>query len=258
MRRIRVLVAALTCCALLAAAAIALAAETVSIHAQFSPGKLGAPTSVSGSATIGSSGGPVPSPVTKVTIMGPSGMGLNLAGIGICDEERLRRRGPKACPRDSIAGGGTGRGAIELTATIIREPFTIRAFRGPNEGGHVTALLYVEAVSPVAIKMVYRARVLVEPKPYGLGLSFDVPPIPTLAGSSTAAVEQASLTLGASRYVHGRRGTFHTQGVVLPRTCPSTGFPIQTVLSFEDGATSAVKTAIPCPAGSRQNGHRSR
>lgn len=252
MRRTKVLIAAMAACALLIAAAVAWAAETVTINARFSPDKLGAPTNVSGNATFQSTSSPVPSPITKVTLMGPAGMGLDVTGTGTCTEATLTDRGPEACPKDSIAGAGGGRGAIELAGTIIREPFTVNLFRGPNEGGHVTVLLYVNAVSPVSVQLVFKAVVVKEPKPYGLGFSFVVPEIKTLPGASNASVESAFLTIGASKVVYyksvkGHRRALHVKGVIVPKRCPKGGFPVEAQFSFEDGTTNTAKTTIHCP-----------
>ena len=70
-------VTAVLCCASLLVATGARAEETVQItEAGFSPDALGVPTNAFGSATIGSTTGPVPSPITHVNVYGPAGVTL--------------------------------------------------------------------------------------------------------------------------------------------------------------------------------------
>src|SRR5438094_9636132 len=103
-------IAALACSVFLLAATAAHAEETVSItEAGFSPSKLGAPTNAFGRATIGSTTGPVPSPITHVNVYGPAGVTLDLRATGVWKKEKLEHQGPKACPANYRAGFGDGR-----------------------------------------------------------------------------------------------------------------------------------------------------
>src|ERR1700727_2142885 len=153
MSRTRVLVAATVSCVCLMAAAAAWAAETLEVTASFSPEKLGAPTNVHGTATIGSTSGPLPSPPAEITVMGPPGLTVNTKGVGICTAAILETHGPEGCPKTSKAGFGGGVGAYEIAHEINEEPFTLNFFRGPNEDGHVVLLTYLNAVSPVSVQL---------------------------------------------------------------------------------------------------------
>src|SRR2546421_2067160 len=128
--RSRVLVvAALACSAFLLSAAGAQAEETVSItEAGFSPAKLGMPTNAFGRATIGSTTGPVPSPITHVNVYGPAGVTLDLRGTGVCKKEKLENQGPKACPANSRAGFGGGMGIYKLGQELVEEEYTLDFF----------------------------------------------------------------------------------------------------------------------------------
>jgi hypothetical protein len=237
---------------LLVSATAAEAEETVSIKASFTPDALGAPTNVFGSATIGSTDTPVPSPITKVVVLGPAGLTLNLEGSGICDPVKLEDIGPSACPANSRAGLGGGVGAFELAKEIIHENFTLEFFLGDNQPGHVMLLIYLNAVTPVSVELVLKAPVVQEPKPYGLGFSVEVPLIATLPGASDASAISTFLTLGAKnityhKVVHGKRKLFHVKGILLPKTCPKGGFPVASQFSFEDGSTVMTKSTVPCP-----------
>jgi hypothetical protein len=249
---VRIAVAALLCSGSLFTAAAAQAEETVSIKASFSPDRLGVPTNVFGSASIGSTTGPVPSPITHVNVLGPAGMTLDLEGSGTCSEERLQNIGPQACPANSRAGFGGGEGVYQIGRETVYEKFTLEFFLGDNRPGHVTLLIYLSAFTPVSIQLVFTAPVVREPKPYGLGFSVNVPLIKVLPEASDASAVSSFLTLGAKnvayyRKVHGRRELFHVKGIILPTKCPPGGFPVASQFSFEDGSTVTTRSTVPCP-----------
>jgi hypothetical protein len=253
MSRIRLLIAALVVCTGLVVAAVAWAAETLTVTASFSPNRLGAPTNVHGTATIHSTTGLVPTPIIKATVMGPAGLGIDVNGVGVCNPARLEATlDPKTCPKSSKAGFGGGVGVLELAKEVIKENFTLDFFRGPNENGHLVLLAYLNAISPVSVQLVLKAQVVHEPKPYGLGFTFDVPLIPTLPGATDASAESIFITLGAPnvRYykkVHGKRKLFRVKGIIVPKKCPHGGFPYKTEISFQDETTNTVAGHIPCP-----------
>ncbi len=95
-------------CVCLAAAAAAWAAETLKVTAGFSPDKLGAPTNVHGTATIGSTTGPLPSPIAETTVMGPAGLTVDVKGVGVCNPAKLEadaRNRPSARRTPKLASG---------------------------------------------------------------------------------------------------------------------------------------------------------
>ena len=237
----------------LLAASPALAEETVSItEAGFSPDVPGAPTNAFGSATIGSTDLPVPSPISHVDVLGPAGLTLNLEGTGTCTKEKLEQIGPQACPVDSKAGFGGGEGAYELAHEIIREPYSLDFFLADNQPGHVSLLIFLKGSSPVSIEIVLTATVFQGSPPYGLGFSVEVPPIKVLPEASNASATTAFLTLGAHnvayyKKVHGRKRLFHVKGIILPKHCPRGGWPVASQFSFEDGSTVMARRTVPCP-----------
>jgi hypothetical protein len=253
MLKAQIRVAALVACALLLAAASAQAAETVTItNAGFSPDKLGVPTNVFGSATIGSTNTPVPSPITHVNVYGPAGVTLNLAGTGTCSAAALENVGPEACPADSKAGFGGGEGVYEIAKEVITEQFTLDFFLGDNRPGHTVLLIYLNGSTPVSVQLVFTAPVIQGPKPYGLGFSVNVPLIKVLPEASDASARTTFLTIGANnvayfKTVHGKRKLFHVKGIIIPKSCPRGGWPVASQFSFEDGSTVMAKHKIPCP-----------
>ena len=253
MPRARILLVAVLCCASLLLASAAQAEETVQItSAGFSPDRLGVPTNVFGSATIGSTNLPVPSPITHVNVYGPAGVTLSLEGTGTCTEAILLNNGPPGCPADSKAGFGGGEGVYELAKELIKEPFTLDFFLGDNQPGHVVMLIYLNAAAPVSYQTVFTAPVINSPKPYGLGFSLNVPIIKVLPEASDASATSSFLTLGARnvayfKTVHGKRKLLHVKGIITPKSCPRGGWPVASQFSFEDGSTVTSKSTIPCP-----------
>jgi hypothetical protein len=234
--------------------ASALAEETVSIsQAGFSPNRLGAPTNAFGSATIGSTTGAVPSPITHVAVYGPAGVTLDLKGTTTCSAETLERRGPKACPTSSRAGFGGGIGVYELAGELVEESYSLDFFLVDNRPGHVALDVLLSGSSPVAIEVVFKAQVITGPRPYGLGFSIDVPLIKALPEASNASAKTAFISLGAHSVAHyakrhGRRTLEHVKGIVLPKHCPPGGWPVASRFSFEDGSTTMATRKVPCPA----------
>lgn len=245
--------AALAFCAFTLAAAGASAAETVTItSAGFSPDRLGVPTNVFGSATIGSTNLPVPSPITHVNVYGPAGVTLNLEGTGTCNAAELENVGPEACPADSRAGFGGGEGVYEIAKEVITEQYTLDFFLADNRPGHTVLLIYLNGSAPVSVQLVFTAPVIQGPKPYGLGFSVEVPLIKVLPEASDASARTTFLTIGAKnvayfKTVHGKRRLFHVKGIIIPKTCPRGGWPVASQFSFEDGSTVMAKRKIPCP-----------
>jgi hypothetical protein len=245
----------LLCLALLMAlpATGAQAQETVQItQAGFSPARLGAPTNAFGSAVIGSTEGPVPSPIEHVNVYGPAGVTLDLRGSGICSQAALERLGPQACPANSRAGFGGGEGIYQLGGELVKEKYTLDFFLSDNRPGHVALLVFLQGHSPVSVEIVFGGKVISGPKPYGLGFSLDVPLIKVLPDASNASATSAFLTLGAHnvayyRTVHGKRTLFHVRGIILPKSCPHGGWPVASQFSFEDGSTVMAKRSVPCP-----------
>lgn len=247
------LVAVLACGACLVFATGARAEETVTItEAGFSPDRLGVPTNAFGSATIGSTTGPVPSPITHVNVYGPAGVTLDLRGTAVCAKEKLEAKGPSACPANSRAGFGGGMGIYMLGKELVEEEYTLDFFLADNRPGHVALNIFLLGEKPVAVEVFFTAKVITGPKPYGLGFSVDVPLIKVLPEASNASAKSAFLTLGAHnvayyRKVHGKRRLFHVRGIILPKRCPHGGWPVASQFTFEDGQTVMAKRSVPCP-----------
>jgi hypothetical protein len=248
------LLVVLLACACAVLAAVALADDTLVVNESFTPDKLGAPTNLSVTAKFLSATGTPPSPIVKLTLYTPAGLGIDARGAGTCTATVLTRRGPEGCPANSRAGFGGGVGVVELPKTVIREPYTLDFFFGPSQHGHLALLAYASALAPVPVELVVIAREVHAPKPYGFGFSVEIPPITTLPGASLASIESAFATFGATNVayyemVHGKRTLVHLRGMIAPKSCPPGGFPSEGKIDFADGTTLTVNPTIPCPEG---------
>jgi len=251
---IRIVATALLVCGCLIPASVTSAAQTLRVHASFTPDKLGASTNLSATATFGSTtAGPQP-PAVKVTLYGPKGMSVDTRGAGTCTATpaTLEETGPSACPPSSRVGFGSGVGLFEIAKEIIDGHFTLEFFLAPSQAGHHVMLIYVNSVTPAAGQKVLVAREVQGPSPYGIGITFDVSEAPTLPGALPGWEEHVSLTFGAShvayfKTVHGKRKLVHVKGIVLPKTCPHGGFPIEAQIGFADGTMTTTTTTVPCP-----------
>lgn len=240
-------------CVCLIGATLAWASETFTVSTHFTPYKLGAPTNLSAS-TVFKLTGAIPTPVTNVLAFGPAGVTVNVNGTGTCEKALLEQKGPSGCPADSRIGFGGGTGLVEIGHEQVKEPFTLDFFLAPREHGHLAFYIYVNATSPVAIELILTAKEVQGPKPYGLGVSVEIPPIPTLPGAAYASTESAYFTFGSQHVayyhtVHGKQQLVHVKGVVLPKRCPQAGFPFKVTIGFIDGTQSTDSYTLRCPHG---------
>jgi hypothetical protein len=250
----RIFLTAMSACAMLSAAATAQATESVALHASFSPDALGAPTNLSTTVSFSSGLPGSQPPMVKVAAYGPAGMVVDTRGAGTCTASpaTLEATGPRACPADSRIGFGKASALEELAGELIPGPFTFEFFLRPKEDGHIALMIYVDAVTPAAEQLVLVAKEVRAPKPYGIGIGFAVPIVPSLPGAPLGWVDHLLLTLGSPRAsfrktIHGKSKLVHVRGLVAPRSCPPGGFPIEGNFEFADGSTTTAKASIPCP-----------
>lgn len=250
----RVLVTISLGCVCATLAGIAWAGDALIVNEAFTPDRLGAPTNLSITAGFASSADVPPSPIDRLTLYGPAGLGIQAQGAETCTEAVLEQHGPAGCPADSRVGFGGGVAVLALPSQLVREPFTLDFFFASSEPGRLRLLAYASGVSPVSASLVVVAKEIPAPKPYGLGFSVQVPQVSTIPGAAHVSVESAFATIGASdvayfKIVHGRRALVHVKGLIVPRTCPVGGFPTRATVAFADGATFTVNPTIPCPRG---------
>jgi hypothetical protein len=251
---IRIAVTALLVCGCLILAVAAWASEVFTVHARFTPDKLGVPTNLSATATFTSTAAGSLPPVTKVTAYAPEGTSVDVQGARTCTVTavKLQEAGPSACPADSRIGFGSGTAKSELAGEILSAQFTLEFFLAPPENGRRAFLIYVNSDSPSSLQLGLVAREIRGPKPYGIGLTFTIPIVPSLPGAALGWVERALLTFGSPnvayyRTVHGKRKLQHVKGILTPRSCPRGGFPVEAMVEYANATISTAKTTIPCP-----------
>ncbi len=248
---VTLLLLACTCAAL---AGIARAGgDALTVKEAFTPDRLGAAANLSITASFASSADVPPSPIDRLTLYGPAGLGIQAHDAGTCTEAVLERRGPVGCPADSRVGFGGGVAVVALPGQLTREPFTLDFFFAAPTHGRLRLLAYASGIAPAGASLVVVAKEIPAPKPYGLGFSVQVPQVLTIPGAEYASVENAFASIGASdvayfKTVHGHHRLVHVKGLTVPKTCPSGGFPTRATVGFADGATFTVDPRIPCPS----------
>jgi hypothetical protein len=250
-RRVRALLLVLVVCACLVGAAIAWASQTLTFSARFTPDKLGAPTNLSAETTITSSENPPP-PVSSVVAYLPAGLKVHVRDLATCEKAKLETDGAGGCPPQSRIGFGGGVGVVQLGGELVKESYTLDFFLAPSEDGHLATLIYADAVSPVPVQLVMVGREVAAPKPYGFGISVQVPSVYTIPGAANASVESNYVSVGSANVayyetVHGKRKLVHINGLTAPKTCSGSGFPFALTMSFTDGTTSTASYTDPCP-----------
>ncbi len=226
--------------------------DALIVKAAFTPDRLGAAANLSITASFTSSADVPPSPIDRLTLYGPAGLGIHAQDAGTCTEAVLERRGPVGCPADSRVGFGGGVAVLALPGQLVREPFKLDFFFAAPVHGRLRLLAYASGIAPAGASLVVVAKEIPAPKPYGLGFSVQVPQVLTIPGAEYASVESAFASIGASdvayfKTVHGHRTLVHVKGLTVPRICPSGGFPTRATVEFADGAMFTADPTIPCP-----------
>jgi hypothetical protein len=250
--RARMFVLAVIAGTCLTVVTVAWASETFTITSYFTPDKLGAPANLSAKTVFALNGATVPTPVGHVLAYGPAGLKVDVAGAGTCQKQLLEEKGPSGCPTDSRIGFGGGLGLVEIAKEFIKEPYTLNFFLAPKENGHIAFLVYAQGISPVSVELVILAKEIQGTKPYGFGVEFDIPPIPTLPGAAYASIETNYFTVGSQKVayyhqVHGKNQLVHVKGLIVPKTCPKGGFPFLVTINFLDGTQATDNYTAPCP-----------
>lgn len=253
MRRGRTLltVALLACLGL---PTVADAAQTVKLHASLTPERLGHGTTIGFGFRITSRGRGAPAPLRQVEVSYPNDLGIALSGIGLatCTSERLEESGPEGCPTESLMGYGTAETEIPIGSEILHEKAHLTLLRAPVQDGRLAMLFYADGTTPVSAQVVLPGLILPTPPPYGGRIDVSVPLIPSLPGAPEVSLTQLQTTVGPEHLTYyeriGRRlFAYQPQGILLPDTCPRSGFPFAATFAFQDGTRAHAETHVPCP-----------
>jgi hypothetical protein len=247
----RTTAALVLCSASLAASALAASGppspQIATLTAGFSPLRLGARTSVSLGFRIARAGGGLPSALTAVDFTYPRVLPLGTSELGqaTCNPARLQVFGPKACPPNSIMGGGTALAKFQVSPIVSHEDASLALVAGPSKNGYVNMLIAASGEYPVETRILMSAILLPGHFHIAVPLVPGIPEGPDVAVVSVHATLGGRLTYFEQR--HGHRVAFHPTGVLLPRRCPKGGFPFSATFSFLDGTQTRAHTTVRCP-----------
>jgi hypothetical protein len=229
--------------------------QSVTLHATLTPERLGQSTTVGFGFEIAAPPEGVPPPLTKIDVRYPGDLGIALSGLGLatCSAVTLDALGPKGCPAEAQMGYGVALVEIPVGPEIIKETAHVTIVRAPTEDGHLALLFHADGIDPVSAQIVFSAKLVPAPLPFGGAITVDVPLVPSLPGAPYVAVVRLRSTLGPKNIVYyervrGQTVAYHPRGVLLPDRCPRGGFRFAADLSFQDGSHASAHTAVPCPA----------
>lgn len=245
---------AAVCCALPAAAAAQGETVQATLHASFTPDRLGASTTIGFSFTLKTADGLAPPPLTGMDLHMPAGMNYTETTLGLaeCSTKTLEMRGTGGCPVNSRLGYGQAYVEVPFGKGAGRELPEISAFMGPSHNGNMVVLFYVDGVTPVYGQYIFTGEVLPESGIFGSQLSTVVPLVPSVPDGPDVSIIRGSTSIGPNhltyyKRVHGRRVAFHPRGIAVPERCPKRGFPFSAQFSFQDGTQAQASVVVPCP-----------
>jgi hypothetical protein len=219
------------------------AQTSATIKPAFTPDRLNAKGALT--LTIDYSGGEaaVPSPVRRLVMMLPAGLGLDIPTLRSCGATRLLVRGASGCPAQSKIGSGRALIEADAGSQLITESLTLSLFLGPLQGFQATFEVLGQGYTPLLKRIVLRGTVIPGRSPYGEELVMSIPPIPTVPLEPDASVAELTLTVGAS--AHRLAGDANT--IVVPPACPAGGFPFAAETTYADGFTGSSLATASCP-----------
>jgi hypothetical protein len=216
-------------------------AAAVSLHASFSPDRLGAATTFTLGFHFSGGAEGVPPPLRTVVVQLPIGLHFQLGGLAVCQPARLRRRGPSGCPSSSLVGRGHALLQVHAGTEPIDEEASLWVERGPEHEGLPSFGLFGQGYTPLYQSAVSTELLQTASPPYGYRTVTTVPPIPTVMYEPNASFVSLSLSFGNVKH-HSGPGTFFT-----PRTCPPGGFPFAAQVTYANGESASTTATVPCP-----------
>jgi len=235
------------------------ATETARLAVGFSPYRLGRGTTLKIALNLGVAGASdgLPAPVTRFDMSIPGDLELigSSLGLAVCKPAALLNSGFEGCSANARLGFGSAQIKVPVGPEPVLESANIEAEMGPPVGGEVGVLLYAEAGTPVAAKLIFPG-VLLGGGARGQSLNTSVPLIPSVPGAPDVSMVSMRLSLGPAgltyyKQVHGRTVGYRPEGVSLPARCPAGGFRFASNIAFADGTTVSATSTVPCPARRR-------
>lgn len=188
-------------------------------------------------------------PLVGVNFYLPPGAKLHPAGFPTCAKTIIEQVGPKGCTSGSHAGPtGRATGIVSFGGERVEEQTTIESFYSP-EGG---IEFFTDGHSPTSVEVLSSGHYvnLGGAGGYGPELVTQIPLVSTVPGAPYASVQSVAVEAGSAYRSHGR-AVYYGQ---VPTSCPRSGFPVKTELTFDrEGAdpivpeTVTVAYRVPCP-----------
>jgi hypothetical protein len=228
--------------------------EKATLHAGFSPNRLGASTTISFGFHVQTTEGLAPPPMTSLDLHMPAGINYTTTtlGLAICQPAVLQAKGLAGCSPNSRLGYGSALVEVPFGVGSGHEIPEIQALMGPPNNGNLVVLFYANGVTPVFAQLVFTGEVLPASGAFGSRLFTEVPPIASVSGGPDVSIVSVQSTIGPShltyyRHRHGHLVAFRPEGVSVPEHCPRGGFPFSADFGFQDGSRTTANTTVPCP-----------
>jgi hypothetical protein len=228
--------------------------ERASLHASFSPNRLGAPTTISFSFDLSTGEGLAPPPLVGIDLQMPAGMNYTTTqlGLALCSAARLQAQGLAGCPANSRLGYGSALVEVPFGTGSGHEIPEVQAVAGPSQSGNLVVLFYANGLYPVSAQLAFAGEVLPDQGDYGSQLKTNVPLVTSVPGGPDVSIVSVTSTIGPAHLIYykrvrGRRVAFTPRGVSVPERCPHGGFPFAASFSFQDGSSTSATTTVPCP-----------
>ncbi len=229
--------------------------ESATLHASFTPDRLGAGTTISFGFHLSTPEGLAPPPLANIDLHMPSGMNYTATtlGLAICQPEALLKNGLNGCPANSRLGAGKAFVEVPFGAGSGQEIPEIQALMGPpSANSNIIVLFYANGLTPVFAQLVFKGELLPASGRFGSELSTAVPAISSVPNGPDVSIISVESTIGPGhltyyKYVHGRRVPFRPVGIAVPERCPHGGFPFSANFAFQDGSSAEASTTVPCP-----------
>jgi hypothetical protein len=233
--------------------------EDATLHASFSPDRLGVATTIGFSFHLSMPDGTAPPPLTSLDLRMPAGINYTTTtlGLALCRPAVLLAHGAGSCPANSRLGYGSAYVEVPFGTGAGHEIPQVQAFSAPSPKGNLVVLFYANGLEPISAQLAFTGEVLPATGSFGSHLASTIPLVTSVPGGPDVSIVTVTATIGPQhltyyKRVHGRRVPFHPRGVSVPEHCPAGGFPFAAAFSFQDGSSTTAATTVPCPPRHRR------
>lgn len=232
------------------------ATERVKLNVAFEPDRPGARTTISLGLHISGPNGAPPSALTSVMLRMPENMGLATTTLGQanCYPHPLLENGLAGCSENARLGFGDAVAVVPLHQQPIYARASLTALMGPPATNHIQILFYAETLTPVAAQFVFPGLLEEDVRPFGDRLDTIIPLVQPWPEGPYIALTSFRSTIGPlhltyHRQVNGKWFAYKPHGLLIPKHCPTSGYPFAAILTFQDDTTTQVLTRVPCSHG---------